>query len=39
MPKTKKVMMPKGALMQKAQWSGTRGSYLTHIPEITTTAA
>ena len=36
MPKTKKVMMPKGALMQKAQWSGTRGSYLTHIPEITT---
>ncbi len=35
MAKTRKVMMPKGALMQKAQWSGTRGSYLTHIPEIT----
>jgi flagellar protein FlaI len=35
MAKTRKVLMPKGALMQKAQWSGTRGSYLTHIPEIT----
>jgi len=35
MAKTKKVMMPKGALAQKALWSGTRGSYLTHIPEIT----
>jgi len=34
MARTRKVMMPKGALMQKAQWSGTRGSYLTHIPEI-----
>ncbi|OGS50775.1 MAG: secretion system protein E [Euryarchaeota archaeon RBG_16_68_12] len=38
MAKTKKVMMPKGALAQKAQWSGTRGSYLTHIPEITNKA-
>src|SRR5437867_6194358 len=35
MARVKKVMMPKGALMQRAQWSGTRGSYLTHIPEIT----
>src|SRR3972149_6432159 len=34
MARTRKVMMPKGALMQKAQWSGTRGSYLTYIPEI-----
>jgi len=34
MARTKKILMPKGALMQKAQWSGTRGSYLTHIPEI-----
>src|SRR3989304_2890701 len=38
MAKTKKVMMPKGALAQKALWSGTRGSYLTHIPEITNKA-
>ncbi len=38
MAKTKKVMMPKGALAQKAQWSGVRGSYLTHIPEITNKA-
>src|SRR3989454_2045786 len=35
MARVKKVMMPKGALMQRAQWSGTRGSYLTHIAEIT----
>src|SRR5207245_7898474 len=34
MARTKKILMPKGALMKKAQWSGTRGSYLTHIPEI-----
>jgi len=35
MPKRKKVMMPKGALQQRAEWSGTRGSYLTNIPELT----
>src|SRR5213594_245918 len=35
MARRKKVLMPRGALMQKAQWSGTRGSYLTRIPEIT----
>ena len=35
MARRKKVLMPRGALMQKAQWSGTRGSYLTRIPDIT----
>ncbi len=35
MPKQKKVMMPRGAIQQKAEWSGTRGSYLTHIPNLT----
>ncbi len=35
MAKRKKIMMPKGAMMQKAEWSGTRGSYLTHIPDLT----
>ncbi len=28
-------MMPKGALQRKAEWSGTRGSYLTQIPDLT----
>jgi flagellar protein FlaI len=32
--KSKKVLMPKGALQGKAEWSGTRGSYLTRIPDI-----
>src|SRR3989304_5923087 len=27
-------MMPKGALEQKAEWSGSRGSYLTRIPAV-----
>lgn len=35
MAKRKKIMMPKGAMMQKAEWSGTRGSYLTQIPDLT----
>src|SRR5437879_8452787 len=35
MPKQRKVMMPRGAIQQKAEWSGTRGSYLTHIPNLT----
>ena len=34
MPKQKKVMMPKGSMAQKAEWSGSRGSYLTHIPDL-----
>src|SRR3990170_3354350 len=34
MAKRKKVMMPKGALQQKAEWSGPRGSYLTRIPDL-----
>ncbi|MGQ0796935.1 MAG: type II/IV secretion system ATPase subunit [Methanobacteriota archaeon] len=34
MSKRKKVLMPKGALQQKAEWSGSRGSYLTHIPDL-----
>lgn len=34
MPKRKKILMPKGALQQKAEWSGSRGSYLTHIPDL-----
>lgn len=32
--KTRKVMMPKGALAVSAKWEGTRGSYLTNIPAI-----
>ena len=35
MAKRKKVLMPKGSMAQKAEWSGTRGSYLTHIPDLT----
>lgn len=35
MARSKKVMMPKGALEKKAEWSSTRGSYLTQIPELT----
>ena len=35
MPKQRKVMMPRGAIQQKAEWSGTRGSYLTRIPNLT----
>lgn len=35
MARRKKVLMPKGALMQKAEWSGSRGSYLTRIPDLT----
>ena len=34
MTKRKKVMMPKGALQQKAEWSGSRGSYLTRIEDL-----
>ena len=34
MAKRKKILMPKGALQQKAEWSGSRGSYLTHIPDL-----
>ena len=34
MPKKRKVMMPKGAIQQKAEWSGTRGSYLTRIADL-----
>src|SRR3989441_1800212 len=34
MPKQKKVLMPRGAIQKKAEWSGTRGSYLTHIPNL-----
>ncbi len=34
MPKRKKVMMPKGSMAQKAEWSGSRGSYLTQIPDL-----
>ena len=35
MAKRKKILMPKGSMAQKAEWSGTRGSYLTHIPDLT----
>ncbi len=34
MAKRKKVMMPKGSMAQKAEWSGSRGSYLTQIPDL-----
>src|SRR5438552_14794851 len=34
MPKQKKILMPRGAIQRKAEWSGTRGSYLTHIPNL-----
>src|SRR3989454_415276 len=34
MPKQKKILMPGGAIQKKAEWSGTRGSYLTHIPNL-----
>src|SRR3990170_1317302 len=34
MAKQKKIMMPKGAIQRKAEWSGTRGSYLTRIPDL-----
>jgi flagellar protein FlaI len=34
MPKKRKIMMPKGAIQQKAEWSGTRGSYLTRIADL-----
>ncbi len=34
MAKRKKIMMPKGSMAQKAEWSGTRGSYLTKIPDL-----
>src|SRR5436189_4350041 len=34
MPKQKKILMPRGAIHKKAEWSGTRGSYLTHIPNL-----
>ena len=32
--KTRKVMMPRGALAVSAKWEGTRGSYLTNIPAV-----
>src|SRR5205809_7986114 len=35
MPRKRKVMMPRGAIQQKAEWSGSRGSYLTAIPNLT----
>src|SRR5205809_2255599 len=34
MPRKRKVMMPRGAIQQKAEWSGSRGSYLTAIPNL-----
>lgn len=34
MAKKKKILLPKGTLASGAKWSGARGSYLTHIPEI-----
>src|SRR5437899_3619014 len=34
MTKQKKILMPRGAIQKKAEWSGTRGSYLTHIPNL-----
>jgi flagellar protein FlaI len=34
MAKRKKIMMPKGSMAQKAEWSGTRGSYLTQVPDL-----
>ena len=34
MAKRKKIMMPKGSMAQKAEWSGSRGSYLTKIPDL-----
>src|SRR3989454_7655529 len=34
MPRKRKVMMPRGAVQQKAEWSGSRGSYLTAIPNL-----
>jgi len=34
MAKQRKILMPKGALQEKAEWSGTRGSYLTRIPDL-----
>ncbi|HEY7587619.1 MAG TPA: type II/IV secretion system ATPase subunit [Thermoplasmata archaeon] len=38
MAKRKKIMMPKGSMAQKAEWSGTRGSYLTQVPDLTNEA-
>jgi flagellar protein FlaI len=32
--KTKKIMLPKGTLASGAEWKGSRGSHLTHIPEL-----
>src|SRR4030081_123048 len=32
MPRKRKVMMPRGAIQGKAEWSGSRGSYLTATP-------
>ena len=34
MARTKKVLMPKGARHRDVEWSGTRGSYLTPIPNL-----
>ncbi|MEK6986727.1 MAG: type II/IV secretion system ATPase subunit [Candidatus Thermoplasmatota archaeon] len=34
MAKRRKIMMPKGSMAQKAEWSGSRGSYLTKIPDL-----
>ena len=34
MARMKKVMMPKGALAEKIEWSGSRGSAFTRIPEV-----
>lgn len=34
MAKRKKIMMPKGSMAQKAEWSGSRGSYLTKISDL-----
>ena len=33
--KETKIKMPKGSAAKEAKWGKTRGSYLTHIPEIT----
>src|SRR3989304_3351999 len=34
MARRKKVMRPKGALSEKIEWSGSRGSAFTRIPEV-----
>ncbi len=38
MARKRMVKMPRGALQRKVAWSGTRGSYLTPIPDLTNPA-